>query len=203
MTPLYLLRHGPTEASAAGSPLGHLDLPVSPAGESRWPGVKATLLALPLERVFCSPLQRARRHAQDLGLPCVVVEALREQAFGVWDGRPWADLEPGGTAPFFADPIHAVPPGGESFAACAARALAALEALTAWGDGPPTLILAHGGPLRALLAHLLGLPLERAVDLAWDPFGLSLLKVYGPDRALLAFHNRALQEPPAHGLLGD
>lgn len=200
MTPLYLLRHGPTEASAAGAPLGRLDLPVSPEGEARWPAVKASLLALPLARVICSPLQRSRRHAQDLGLPCTVVEALQEQAFGAWDGRPWASLELEATAPFFADPIQAVPPGGESFAACAARAVEALEGLAIW-EGPPTLILAHGGPLRALLAHLLGLPLARAVDLAWDPLGLSLLKVYAPGRAVLAFHNRALREPPAHGLL--
>lgn len=202
MTPLYLMRHGPTAASAAGAPLGHLDLPVSPAGESRWPEVKASLRALPLERVFCSPLQRSRRHAQDLGLPCVVIEALREQAFGAWDGRPWASLEPESTAAFFADPIHGLPPGGESFAACAARAVPALLPLLGPED-PPTLILAHGGTLRALLAHLVGLPRERALDLAWDPFGLSLLKVYGPGRALLAFHNRSLQEPPAHGLLED
>jgi broad specificity phosphatase PhoE len=198
MTPLYLLRHGPTAASAAGAPLGHLDLPVSPEGEALWPAVKARLRALPLERVVCSPLQRSPRHAQDLGLPCVVSGALREQAFGAWDGHSWADLDPETTASFFADPIHGIPPGGESFAACAARSVAALDGLI---DDTPTLILAHGGPLRAILSHLLGLPLERALDLAWDPFGLSLLKVYGPNRAALAFHNRSLQEGPAHGLL--
>lgn len=201
MRSLYLLRHGPTAASASGAPLGHLDLPVSPWGESRWPRVRAALRALPIERVLCSPLQRSRLHAQDLGLPCEVVEDFREQAFGAWDGRPWADLEPASTAAFFADPVRGLPPGGESFAACATRTVAALEPLLV--EGPPTLILAHGGPLRAIAAHLLGLPLERALDLAWDPFGLSLLKVYAPGRALLAFHNRSLQEPEAHGLLED
>lgn len=202
MRSLYLLRHGPTEASAAGAPLGHLDLPVSPDGESRWPGLRAALLTLPIERVLCSPLQRSRRHAQDLGLPCVVVDEFREQHFGAWDGRPWADLDPASTAAFFADPIHAIPPGGESFAACAARAVAGLESMIET-EGPPTLILAHGGPLRAIAGHLLGLPLERALDLAWEPFGLSLLKLYAPGRALLAFHNRSLQDGPSHDLLGD
>lgn len=191
MSALYLLRHGPTEASRAGAPLGRLDLPVSPEGQSQWPGVKAFLLQLPVERVICSPLRRSRLHAQDLGLPCEVVEDLCEQAFGAWDGQPWASLPPERTAAFFADPIRTAPPDGESFAACAGRAVTSLAPRLV-PDGPPTLVLAHGGPLRALLAHLLGLPLERAVDLDWGPFGLSLIHLYEPQRGLLRFHNRAL-----------
>ena len=103
MTPLFLLRHGPTAASAAGAPLGRLDLPVSPEGEALWPAVKARLLDLGCQRVLCSDLCRARDHALDLGLP-----------------------------------------------------------------------------------------LERALDLAWQPFGLTKLELYAPNRALLRYHNRAL-----------
>ena len=34
--------------------------------------------------------------------------------------------------------------------------------------------------------------LERALDLAWQPYGLTKLEVYAPNRAVLRFHNRAL-----------
>lgn len=188
MTPLLLLRHGPTEASQSGAPLGRLDLPVTSEGEAQWPRVRNELLTLGVQRVLTSDLVRAKRHAVDLGLPTLVLADLGEQAFGGWEGIPWGDIQNVGT--FFSDPVRAVPPGGESFARCASRTLMALQGAL---DGEqPTLVLAHGGPLRAILAHFLGLPLERALDLAWQPFGLTALEVYGPNRALLRYHNRPL-----------
>lgn len=188
MTPLYLLRHGPTEALAEGAPLGRKDLPLTPEGRAQWPKVKEALLALGLARVLTSDLRRAREHALDLGLPCLTLPALGEQAFGAWEGLPW-DRNPGARA-FFEDPARGVPPGGESFLDCAARAVPAL--LGALAGSGPTLVLAHGGPLRAILAHFTGLPQARALDLAWRPYGLTRLDVYARDRGVLQFHNRSL-----------
>jgi hypothetical protein len=47
----------------------------------------------------------------------------------------------------------------------------------------------------------MGLPLDRALDLAWQPFGLSRLDVYPGGRGVLCFHNRALPSPGASGML--
>lgn len=188
MTPLFLLRHGPTDASQAGAPLGRLDLPVTPEGHAQWPRVKQELLSLGIRRVLTSDLVRARAHALDLGLPCLVLPDLGEQSFGEWEGIPWADLP--NTASFFSEPVKSTPPGGESFARCASRALMSVQG--ALEGEQSTLVLAHGGPLRAILAHFMGLSLERALDLAWQPFGLTALEVYGPNRALLRYHNRCL-----------
>lgn len=188
MTPLYLLRHGPTTASQAGAPLGRLDLPVVEEGERRWPLVKTQVLGLGVRRVLCSHLRRSRAHAEDLGLPLLVMEALAEQAFGEWEGLPWGEIK--GAEAFFANPVIGCPPGGESFARCASRAVQALQGALS-GD-EPILVLAHGGPLRAILAHFLGLSLDRALDLAWQPYGLSKLEVHGPNKAVLRFHNQAL-----------
>jgi broad specificity phosphatase PhoE len=188
---LLLLRHGPTGAGRRGAPLGRLDLPVDPEGQALWPRVRADLLALAPEQVLGSPLARSREHALDLGLPCRILPGLAEQDFGVWDGRPWAELED--TSEFFADPVDSAPPGGESFRACARRARAALaEATEALREGGCTLVLAHAGPLRALLAGCLGLPLERALDLAWDPFGLTRVERLPGDRCWLRYHNLRL-----------
>lgn len=188
MTPLFLLRHGPTDASRNGAPLGRLDLPVNAEGEALWPRVKLEILGAGIQRVLTSDLVRARLHALDLGLPVLVLADLGEQAFGEWEGVPWRELQ--GTDFFFSDPVKAAPPGGESFARCASRSLMALQG--ALEGEQSTLVLAHGGPLRAILAHFLGLPLERALDLAWQPFGLTALEIYSPNRALLKYHNRSL-----------
>ena len=187
-TPLFLLRHGPTTASQGGAPCGRLDIPVNAEGQALWPRVKAELLGMGIQRVLTSDLQRARVHAMDLGLPCLVLPDLAEQAFGDWDGIPWSEIK--GADSFLANAVQGAPPGGESFARCASRALLALQG--ALEGELPTLVMAHGGSLRAILAHFLGLPLERALDLAWQPFGLTRLDVYGPNRGILRFHNRNL-----------
>jgi broad specificity phosphatase PhoE len=165
-----------------------LDLPVNADGQSLWPRVKADLLSMGIQRVLTSDLQRARLHAMDLGLPCLVLPDLGEQSFGEWEGLPWSEIK--GAESFFGNAVLGTPPGGESFARCASRALLTLQG-SLEGEWP-TLVLAHGGPLRAILAHFLGLPLERALDLAWQPFGLTRLDVYGPNRGILRFHNRNL-----------
>jgi len=188
MMPLFLLRHGPTLASQSGAPLGRTDLPVNAEGQAQWPQIRADLLAMGIQRVFTSNLSRARDHALDLGLPSLVLPDLAEQAFGEWEGLPWSDI-PGADA-YLANPVIGTPPGGESFARCASRSLLALQG--ALDGDQATLVVAHGGSLRAILAHFLGLPLERALDLAWQPFGLTRLEVYGANRAVLRYHNRSL-----------
>jgi broad specificity phosphatase PhoE len=165
-----------------------MDLPVTAEGQLQWPRVKQEVLGLGIQRVLTSDLIRAKLHALDLGLPVLILPDLGEQSFGEWEGIPWSEIQNVGS--FFGDPVKSVPPGGESFARCASRALMALQGAI---DGEQsTLVLAHGGSLRAILAHFLGLPLERALDLAWQPYGLTALEVFGPNRALLRYHNRLL-----------
>lgn len=173
-----------------GAPLGSSDPAVHADAWAQWPRVREELERLGVQRVLCSHLARAKDLALDLGLPTLVLQGLAEQSFGAWEGVPWSELK--GHEPFLANPVLAAPPGGESFARCASRAVLAFQG--ALEGEIPTLVLAHGGPLRAILAHFLGLPLERALDLAWGPFGLTKLELYGPNRALLRYHNRLL--PP-------
>jgi len=192
MTPLYLLRHGPTVASQSGAPVGRMDVSVTREAEFHWLKVKRELMGFDIQKILTSDLQRARLHAQDFGkdanIPCLVMPDLAEQAFGDWDGLPWDQVK--GADSFLSNPVQVTPPGGESFARCASRSLLALQGVLEADQS--TLVLAHGGSLRAILAHFFGLTLERALDLAWQPFGLTKLEVYASNRALLRYHNRSL-----------
>jgi len=176
------MRHGPL--SVSGAPVGWRDDPPSAEAERRWPAVRAHLQGLGLARVLSSDLARACVPAADLGLPHDQLRALREQSFGDWEGLPWGDNHD--AASIYADPVTAVPPGGESFKTCAARAIATAVAAL---DDRPTLILAHAGSLRAILAAWIGLPIPRALDLAWDPYGLSCIDRYDVGRGVLRSHN--------------
>lgn len=188
MIPLYLLRHGAATGAEGATPLVRLDAPLSDAAWGIWPSVKQELLAFGIQRVLASDLRRSREPALDLGLPCLVLPDLAEQSFGAWEGQPWSEIR--GADAFLASPVLTAPPGGESFAHCASRTLLILQGAL---DGEaPTLVLGHGGPLRAILAHFLGLSLERALDLAWPHHGLTRLDVHGSNRAILRYHNRSL-----------
>jgi len=110
---------------------------------------------------------------------------------GGWGGQPWSGIK--GAGAFLGTPGKPARPGGESFARCAGRAVMAVQGQLS-GEAA-ILVLSHGGPLRAILAHFLGLPLDRALDLAWQPFGLTKLEVHGSNRAVLRFHNRPLPAP--------
>jgi broad specificity phosphatase PhoE len=81
---LALLRHGPTEWNAAGRIQGHTDIPLSEAGLAKMRGLR---LPFAVQRVYCSPLLRARQTAEALALGSVVHDArLMEQHWGQWEG---------------------------------------------------------------------------------------------------------------------
>ncbi|AOH84781.1 histidine phosphatase family protein [Sphingomonas panacis] len=149
MTPfvLHLLRHGAPEIP--GRLIGRTD--VAPTDE----GIRACrdqARDLDIEAVVSSDLARARLAAQaiggDLGVPVAIDARWRELDFGAWDGLATSQIDPVALGRFWDDPDAAPPPDGERWSALAARVAAAIAAL------PPrtTLIVTHGGAMRAALA---------------------------------------------------
>jgi broad specificity phosphatase PhoE len=186
MIDLLLLRHGPTNASEIKAPLGKLDMPVNSYGQAIWPQVRNKILKLDIQQVLTSNLKRARNHALDLGLPCIISSDLDEQDFGDWNGIPWSKIT--GAKAFLEDPIDNVPPGGESFSSCINRVSRVTQTILT--NNLPTLILAHSGTLRIILSHFLGISINRMLDLAWQPYGLSKIIAYDNQRGILCYHNK-------------
>lgn len=109
-----------------------------------------------------SPLRRAAQTAAALGLAATPDPALAEMHYGDWAGRSPEQLlaeDPAGFARWQGDP-DAAPPGGESFAAVAARMAAWLQARA--DQGGSLLAVSHPAPIRAALLHVLGAPLQAA-----------------------------------------
>ena len=65
---LILVRHGETEWSRSGAHTGLTDLPLTEHGEAVVPAARAALAEFTLVAAYVSPLERARRTAQLLGL---------------------------------------------------------------------------------------------------------------------------------------
>ncbi len=176
--PVYLLRH--TQVDAPGICYGHHDVPLAATFAADAATVRANLLPLlpadglvPL--LFSSPATRCRLLAEALQIgPATPDERLREMHFGTWENRPWNDLPPAEINPWMADYENSAPPGGETFGQLHDRAadfLASLEVLTA-----PAVVVTHGGTVRALLCHCLGIPLRNAFQVNIDFGSLTTLR---------------------------
>lgn len=152
MTPVavHLMRHGAVET--CGLLLGSTDMPSTAAGDA---ACVERSRALSFARVESSDLIRACRPAESVAamraVPFRADPAWRELDFGAWEGRAPADLPQGDLARFWADPDGSPPPGGERWSALVARTGAAFDRIAC-----DTLVLAHAGAIRAVLAHACG-----------------------------------------------
>ena len=165
--PVYLLRH--TAVEAPGLCYGHHDVPLAATFAADAAAVRASLLPVlpadgPAPHLFSSPATRCQRLAESLQIgPAALDERLREMHFGTWENRPWNDLPPAEINPWMVDYENSAPPTGETFGQLHTRAaafLATLENLPA-----PAVVVTHGGTVRALLCHCLGIPLRNAFQL--------------------------------------
>lgn len=146
---LHLLRHG--APALPGRLLGRTDIQPTPDGMAACVD-RATDLGV--ERVVASDLARARRAAEAIAaaasLPLDVDPRWRELDFGDWDGKLPDEIDPAEMARFWDDPDANSPPGGERWSDLVVRVSGAIAALAP----VPTLVVTHGGAMRAAL-HLL------------------------------------------------
>ena len=166
---ILLLRHPPVQVEA-GTCYGHSDVAATP---SRAEEIEALRARLPRQalRIHSSDLSRCRVLAEQLRRPpdALAFDArLREIHFGEWELRRYEHIERALIDDWAARPWDFVAPGGESAGAMSERVLAALDdALLESRASIALLIVSHGGPLRVIRGHLLGLPRERWLD--FDP----------------------------------
>lgn len=229
MTRLILVRHGVTSWNQAGRYQGHQDIPLSDLGRQQAQRVAERLADEPIGVCLTSDLVRASETASIImakrAVAPVRTTALRELGFGEWEGLGSLEIAPRFPAAWEAwvrDPVAASPPNGETLQQLLERVLAVLLPVVAlptrqgephdWfayrADGrhapgqrqPATLVVSHGGPIRVLLAHLLGLPLRSYWQFAVRPASVSILELY-PEGAITEVigetsHLRDLAGPP-------
>lgn len=164
---IYYIRHGLTDWNIEQRLQGRHDVPLNAAGCAQ-----AACCAAILQDLFrregrapesfdyvSSPLLRARKTMEivraTLGLTpggYAVERRLAEIAFGEWEGLTYSEVmarDEHLIAERESDKWGFMPPGGESYAQVAVR-------IRGWYEGleRDTVVAAHGGTARALIAHL-------------------------------------------------
>ncbi len=164
---LLLVRHGETEWNRTSRWQGQADPPLNDLGREQARALAATLREEPIAAAYSSDLRRALETAELLASPHrleVRVDArLREVDVGGWSGLSTAEIEdsfPEGVVRWRAgDPEHSFE-NGETYAAMGGRVVTALAEIGCRHVDDQVLVVLHGGPVRALLAHAAGVSYE-------------------------------------------
>ena len=110
--------------------------------------------------------------------PPVVDENLGEQSFGDWQGLSWDEMKTRDEQQyqeFWENPAENAPPGGESFAQLIERTRAAIEKYSILYKGRDIICVAHGGTIRAAIAHALELSATSAMAFQVDNLSITRL----------------------------
>lgn len=189
---LWLVRHTETEWSRDGRHTGRTDLPLTPDGERMARELAGILEGRRFEAALSSPLRRAVRTCELVGLGTPMIDAdLREWDYGEYEGLTSTEIErrrPGWN--LWRDGC----PGGETLAQVDARAQRvvrrALDALAAPpgpagpGDEVNIALFSHGHFLRAVVAAWLELPASRGRSFGLHSDSVSILGFEHGDRVV-------------------
>lgn len=181
---VLLLRHGRTTSNAAGTLAGRTATELDEVGVTQAKAVGERLAGIPLAAVVSSPLTRCLQ-TLSLALPGVaptIEPDLIECGYGDWEGQPLKTLA---KDPLWRvvqqHPSAAVFPGGESMAAMAARAVAAVRhhdqrVSREHSDDALWLACTHGDLIKAIIADALGLHLDQFQRIVVDPGSVAVVR---------------------------
>ena len=133
---------------------------------------------------YSSNLLRARKTAEHLGRAgaefgeVLIDPDLAEQHFGSWQGLTYTEIaeKHGENHLFWLGPPEKRPPGGETFSDLRQRTVRSIERLTEKYRGRDIVATAHGGTIRAALAHAFNMHPEAAVRFEIDNVSITLIE---------------------------
>ena len=126
--------------------------------------------------VLSSPLTRCLQLAQTFSDNVITDQRLLELNFGSWEGLKFDAIEAEVFQHWTDNMVTAKPPGGENFEDLYLRTTAFWKDLLAI-DAKQVLVFTHAGVIRALLAHVLNLPLANSFQLRIDAGSVNKLRL--------------------------
>lgn len=167
MTKLYFIRHAEAEGNLYRRIQGQYDSTLTENGYLQLEALKQRFSNIHLDAVYSSDLYRARKTAEFIcegkKLSPQLRADLREVAMGVWEDRPWGEVEmsdPNGMRLFRESSREWRLKDGESFLELQTRVLEAILDIAQKHPNQTVAVASHGTAIRFACAALLGLSLE-------------------------------------------
>ncbi len=162
MTTILLARHGESDWNRDRRWQGHADRPLTELGYAQATALAERLDGCRLVAVYASDLARARETARAVaerrGLAVIERRDLREVDVGSWSGLTREEVEarePEGVRAWTEGGKGWR--GGESYQQMATRVVDALREIASAHPDEDVLVVSHGGCVRAIHAHALGM----------------------------------------------
>lgn len=149
---LYLIRHT-SVAVPRGTCYGWTDVPVSDTFETEASACKAQLSDVHVDRVYTSPLTRAKKLAAFCGYPNAIEEPrMKEMNMGDWEMQRFDEIHDPDLQKYFDHFLDHPTRNGESFRDLYRRVVSFIEEQKASGVGSVA-VFCHGGPIMCALAY--------------------------------------------------
>jgi ribonuclease H / adenosylcobalamin/alpha-ribazole phosphatase len=197
---IVCLHHGPVDRRYAQAVIGRTDVPLDVTAENREARAIEAVLRFRPVRVVSSDRKRCETTAAKIAAAANVSHGarrdLRDRDYGSFEARLWPELiaaEPARAAAFLNAFASAAPPDGEALPAVAARLIRGLTIEARRHHRQVVAWVADAAPIRCLIAHALGAPLETVQRLKLDPFGLTVVRLQADASSV------ALLNAPADG----
>ena len=164
---LILIRHGETLWNTQLRMQGSLDSDLTPKGESQIKALGEWMKEVPFDYLYCSDTPRAHKTAEAIrkftGHNLNFDKRLREKNLGVFEGLTSEEAReryPETFQQFKTAGASYVIDQGESTQQLLERSLDAIEEIRDRHPQKVAVVVTHGGVVRVLMKHVLGIPLD-------------------------------------------
>jgi len=197
---IVLVRHGQTTWTSRRQFIGRTDVPIDAEGRRQAKGLIPCIRRMKPGRFFCSPLRRARETARiigdDIGLDAELDQDICEIDFGRWEGMSFEDIassDPDLVGRWAVWEKDFSFPEGESLIAFLGRVKRSADRMVA-DPASTILVVTHGGVIRALICHLLGLSENQYLLFDVGPASLTTIEVFDGKGVLTGLNNNPYLE---------
>ncbi|MGL1889791.1 MAG: alpha-ribazole phosphatase [Reichenbachiella sp.] len=169
---IYLIRHT-TPDIEKGICYGQSDIPLTDSFVNESVALKEHLPD-DFDLVLSSPLIRCTSLANSISTVYNTDDRLKELSFGDWELKPWNSIPQKEMTPWMSDFVTTPPPNGESYQDLSIRLKELMEELKL-KQYDTVAIISHAGPIRAMIANTIGLPLKDSFKLQIDYGSISCI----------------------------
>lgn len=180
---IYLVRHGHSTANAKAILAGRdFKVSLSKIGVNQAVSVARELKSRKFDAIYSSPLPRCLETLKPLitsnkGSKIEILDGVIEMEYGDWSGKKlftlarnklWKKIQSRPSLVRF--------PNGESFMEMQTRAIESIQDVAK--PGTEILVCSHGDVIKAIVAGLVGLPLDSFQRLSISPASITILEIF-------------------------
>jgi len=180
---LLLIRHGENDYVKTGKMAGHIPgVHLNERGQKQAQALGEALKDVPIKAIYSSPLERALETAEPIAtshhLEIIQETGLMDANVGKWQGKSLKVLRLTNAWKIVQhSPSRFQFPEGESFVDLQTRLVNVLEGIVRKHNKPKDIVAVvfHADPIKLVVSHFLGLPLDHFQRLSCDTGSLTAI----------------------------